>query len=140
MASHLKVDTITGVTTAGSIAVTGEGNSPTTNLQQGLCKAWVQFDGTATDAAARDSNNVGSMTDHSTGTYSANFTNNMANDDYAFALAANNNDTGTGMVTGDSGHQTVVAVGSLKFSFTGASSNLVTDTIIGSAMIIGDLA
>ena len=140
MASQLKVDTITGVTTAGSIAVTGEGNSTTTNLQQGLCKAWVQFDGDATDAAARDSNNVGSMTDHSTGTYSVNFTNNMANDDYAFAMAANNDDTGTGMVTGDSGHQTVVAVGSLKFSFTGASSNSVTDTIIGSAMIIGDLA
>tara|TARA_B100000214_G_scaffold348672_1_gene300920 strand:+ start:1885 stop:2307 length:423 start_codon:yes stop_codon:yes gene_type:complete len=140
MASELEVDKISGTTTAGSISVTGEGNSTTTNLQQGLCKAWVQFDGDAADAAARDSNNVGSMTDHSTGTYSVNFTNNMANDDYAFAMAANNNDTGTGMVTGDSGHQTVVAVGSLKFSFTGASSNSVTDTIIGSAMIIGDLA
>ena len=138
--STVKVNTLTGTTTAGSIAVTGEGNSTTTNLQQGLCKAWVQFDGDATDAAARDSNNVGSMTDHSTGTYSVNFTNNMANDDYAFAMAANNDDTGTGMVTGDSGHQTVVAVGSLKFSFTGSSSNSVTDTIIGSAMIIGDLA
>ena len=138
--STVKTNTLTGTTTAGSIAVTGEGNSTTTNLQQGLCKAWVQFDGDATDAAARDSNNVGSMTDHSTGSYSVNFTNNMANDDYAFAMAANNDDTGTGMVTGDSGHQTVVAVGSLKFSFTGASSNSVTDTIIGSAMIIGDLA
>ena len=138
--STVIVNTLTGTTTAGSISVTGEGNSTTTNLQQGLCKAWVQFDGDATDAAARDSNNVGSMTDHSTGTYSVNYTNNMANDDYSFAMAANNNDTGTGMVTGDSGHQTVVAVGSLKFSFTGASSNLVTDTIIGSAMIIGDLA
>ena len=30
MASQLKVDTITGVTTAGSVAVTGEGNSTTT--------------------------------------------------------------------------------------------------------------
>ena len=138
--STVKTNTLTGTTTAGSISVTGEGNSTTTNLQQGLCKAWVQFDGDATDAAARDSNNVGSMTDHSTGTYSVNYTNNMANDDYSFAMAANNNDTGTGMVTGDSGHQTVVAVGSLKFSFTGSSSNSVTDTIIGSAMIIGDLA
>ena len=64
----------------------------------------------------------------------------MANDDYAFAMAANQTSTGTGMVTGDNGHQTVVAVGSLKFSFTGSSSNLVTDTVIGSAMIMGDLA
>ena len=41
MASILKVDTLTGVTTAGSISVTGEGNSTTTNLQQGLAKAWL---------------------------------------------------------------------------------------------------
>ena len=67
-------------------------------------------------------------------------TDRVALDIGSFAMAANNDDTGTGMVTGDSGHQTVVAVGSLKFSFTGASSNSVTDTIIGSAMIIGDLA
>ena len=47
MASILKVDTITGVSTAGSIAVTGEGNSTTTNLQQGLAKVWINFDGEA---------------------------------------------------------------------------------------------
>ena len=41
MASELKVDKFTGVTTAGSISVTGEGNSTTTNLQQGLCKFWM---------------------------------------------------------------------------------------------------
>ena len=41
MASELKVNTLTGVSTAGSIAVTGEGNSTTTNLQQGLIKAFI---------------------------------------------------------------------------------------------------
>ena len=48
MASTLKINTLTGVSTAGSIAVTGEGNSTTTNLQQGLCKSWVNFNGTGT--------------------------------------------------------------------------------------------
>ena len=43
MASELKVNTLTGVSTAGSIAVTGEGNSTTTNLQQGLDKAWANI-------------------------------------------------------------------------------------------------
>ena len=43
MASTLKINTLTGVSTAGSIAVTGEGNSTTTNLQQGLCKVWCHF-------------------------------------------------------------------------------------------------
>ena len=40
MASELKVDKFTGVTTVGSIDVVGEGNSTTTNLQQGLAKSW----------------------------------------------------------------------------------------------------
>ena len=52
MASELKVDKFTGVTTAGSILVTGEGNSTTTNLQQGLVKAWSQHqvNGTVADS------------------------------------------------------------------------------------------
>ena len=140
MASELEVDKISGTTTAGSISVTGEGNSTTTNLQQGLCKAWVQFDGTATDAAARDSNNVSSMTDHSTGTYSVNFTNNMANDDYSFAMSGSQTATGQPISTGDSGHQTVVAVGSLKFSLVATGTYSVTDCNIATAIIIGDLA
>jgi len=78
MASQLKVDTLTGVTTAGSIVVTGEGNSTTTNLQQGLAKVWVQFDGTASGAAARDSFNVSGMTDNGTGDHTVTFNNDMA--------------------------------------------------------------
>ena len=68
MASQLKVDTITGVTTAGSIAVTGEGNSTTTNLQQGLVKSWINFNGVGT-ISNRGSFNVASLTDGGTGTY-----------------------------------------------------------------------
>ena len=75
MASQLKVDTITGVTTAGSIAVTGEGNSTTTNLQQGLCKTWLSYD-QATNSLI-DSLNTASMTDTSTGKYAGNWTNNF---------------------------------------------------------------
>jgi len=68
MASQLKVDTITGVTTAGSIAVTAEGNSTTTNLQQGLAKAWALLDGTST-IALQDSFNIASVSDEGTGDY-----------------------------------------------------------------------
>ena len=73
----VKIDTIKGKTTAGSIDVTGEGNSTTTNLQQGLCKAWVNFDGTASGAAARDGFNNASMTDGGTGIYTVTITNAM---------------------------------------------------------------
>ena len=65
MASILKVDTITGVATAGSIAITGEGNSTTTNLQQGLCKAWAFVNGS--DGSLRDSFNYSSVTDNAGG-------------------------------------------------------------------------
>ena len=82
MASILKVDTITGVTTAGSIAVTGEGNSTTTNLQQGLAKQWCYFNGSAATLSLDDSLNTASLTDSSTGIYLANFTNNMSNTTY----------------------------------------------------------
>ena len=82
MASELKVDKFTGVTTAGSILVTGEGNSTTTNLQQGLAKCWVNFDGTGT-IASRDSFNIASLTDTGTGHYAPNFSNNMSNNDYS---------------------------------------------------------
>jgi hypothetical protein len=68
MASILKVDTLTGVTTAGSISVTGEGNSTTTNLQQGLAKVWTSIDGSGT-VNTRDSLNYTSTTDNGTGNY-----------------------------------------------------------------------
>ena len=84
MASILKVDTITGVATAGSIAITGEGNSTTTNLQQGLAKAWVQAVGAGT--SYNDSFNTSSLTDVGAGNIRVTYTNNMSNDDSAFTL------------------------------------------------------
>ena len=76
MASELKVNTLTGVSTAGSIAVTGEGNSTTTNLQQGLAKSWLTLDGEGTIAIV-ESFNIASVTDNETGDYSFTYTNNM---------------------------------------------------------------
>ena len=80
MASQLKVDTITGVTTAGSIVVTGEGNSTTTNLQQGLAKIWCNADQTGT---VRDSLNISGITDEGTGDVTFTFSNATSNDDYS---------------------------------------------------------
>ena len=78
MASQLKVDTITGVTTAGSVAVTGEGNSTTTNLQQGLCKHWVSFDPLNSNNVD-DSYNNASVSDGGSGIFTFTNTNNMGN-------------------------------------------------------------
>ena len=78
MASVLKVDSITGVTTAGSISVTGEGNSTTTNLQQGLLKAWINLNGIGTISIV-DSFNIASISDNGTGDFMVNINNAMAN-------------------------------------------------------------
>ena len=79
--STILVNTLTGTSTAGSIAVTGEGNSTTTNLQQGLAKAWAQQDGAT--AVAQDSFNVASITDEATGSASFTMTNVMSNSNFS---------------------------------------------------------
>jgi len=78
--STAKVNTLTGTTTAGSISVTGEGNSTTTNLQQGLAKIWCNADQTGT---VRDSLNISGITDEGTGDVTFTFSNATSNDDYA---------------------------------------------------------
>ena len=52
----------------------------------GSAKAWVNFNGTGT-VAIRDSLNIGSLTDNGTGSWNINFTNNMANTNYAATSA-----------------------------------------------------
>jgi hypothetical protein len=46
----------------------------TTYSARGIAKAWVNFNGTGT-IAARDSENVSSLTDNGTGNYTVNFSN-----------------------------------------------------------------
>jgi hypothetical protein len=86
--SEIKVDTLTGKTSAGDITVTSEGGAATMQLQQGIEKVWVNFNGTGT-VAIRDSLNTSSITDVSTGRYRPNYTNsfNYAAD-YAFHVTS----------------------------------------------------
>ena len=140
MASVLKVNTLTGVTTAGSIVVTGEGNSTTTNLQQGLAKAWVNLNGTGT-IAIRDSTNIASVTDNGTGDYSSNFTNNMGNTNFASfgsCIGAANNVDGSVLTGFASG--TAKTAGLIRVRATYAAGNTVLDPDNVSISTCGDLA
>ncbi len=83
--SEILVNKLTGTSTAGSILVTGEGNSTTTSLQQGLAKAWFTFDYATT---VQDSFNIGSVTDEATGHCFGNFSSNMNNNDFAHPVMA----------------------------------------------------
>ena len=93
---------------------------------QGVCKAWVNFNGTGTVAIA-DSYNVSSITDNGTGSFTINFTNAMSNANYSAAV-------------GGSGY--------FKFSYTYTTtdllyvtrdlSNAVTDYTVNVIQVFGD--
>ena len=144
MASQLKVDTITGVTTAGSIAITGEGNSTTTNLQQGLLKMWADLSGGGTPAID-DSTNTSSVTDVGTGERRINLTNSMSNTNY-MVIAGMINDGNSGGARGAAGHHLgTQATGSVQYktlyNSTASSDGAVTDSHTQEgAGIAGDLA
>ena len=139
MASQLKVDTITGVTTAGSIAVTGEGNSTTTNLQQGLLKSWVDI--AADGASLNDSFNIGSSTDSGTGDRRVAYTNNMGNANYAITTGVEDAGAGTSLVVTDISNGTKATTGfDAEVCIGSSSSNRQNYDIESFYMTSGDLA
>ncbi len=77
MTSELRVDNLKGSTTGGSINVLGEGTSVTTNLQQGLIKAWALNENVGT-LSVYDSFNQASTTDTATGVLTWAVTNNFS--------------------------------------------------------------
>ena len=85
--STILVNTLTGTSTAGSIAVTGEGGSTTTNLQQGLAKSWLNFNMAGTTAS--DSFNLSSLTDRATGQFTVNLS--SAHDSAGYGCVGNTN-------------------------------------------------
>ena len=82
--STLLLNTLTGKTSAGSIVVTGEGGSTTTNLQQGVAKAWTNV--SADGATVNDSFNNTSITDTGTGIQTVNHANDFSNANYSCHL------------------------------------------------------
>jgi len=80
--SSLKVDNITGRGNAGFTgSVKSEGGNTTTNLQQGLCKSFINFNGEGT-VATRDSFNISTLNDTADGTYQLTFQTNMNDGNY----------------------------------------------------------
>ena len=132
--STLLLNTLTGKTSAGSIVVTGEGGSNTTNLQQGLTKFWVKWNGTGT-AAESDSFNSSGLTDNNTGDTTFGFTTNMGNANYSLTTSnssAEANNSQTGMVT--------PTTSSIRMDTRSGANDANLDTSKNSAQINGDLA
>ena len=96
--SEIKTDKLTGVGTAGSIVVTGEGNSTTTNLQQGLSKGWALTD--FATAQNDDSFNVSAYTDYGAGYGQLSWNNDFNNANYAVAQACSGSGTNPNAIPG----------------------------------------
>ena len=129
------LNTLKGRTTAGSISVTGEGNSTTTNLQQGLAKAFIAM---GTDASTLDSQsfNVSSTVDD-TGGMTVNFNNNFGQTSYLWAWTG-------GLDGGDNGadcrkRATGSGSGSIKYVTT-YNDDTLYDWSMQSNTFFGDLA
>ena len=138
--STIKTNTLTGTTSAGSILVTGEGGSTTTNLQQGLCKAFVNFT-SITTTATRDSFNISSLTDVSTGkTYPISFTSNMNNDDYSGSYYNNASTTGTAYTNVNNNYAGGFGTRATSSFGTQSFADALTDSHLNDVLIFGDLA
>jgi len=104
-ATFLSVNASEVATLLTSAVINSEGGAVTTNIAQGLVKAWVNFNGTGTPAI-QDSLNVSSLTDHGTGDYTVVIGNNMGNASYSYLATASNWETGNSADSyiGVSGH------------------------------------
>ena len=100
-------------------------------LDTRFAKAWVNFNGTGV-VAIRDSYNVSSITDSSTGQYIINFTNNLANANFAVAAFAGRN--ATPLVAG---YANTRSVSSLTIA-TGTTSFVLTDVDSICTVIFGN--
>ena len=133
--SEILVNKLTGTSTAGSIVVTGEGNSTTTNLQQGLAKAWCSFT-SISSTAINDSLNVSSISDQGTGFSTTSYSSSLANASYSIP-------TSSGELVGTSSwylcpRSTGVATGSTLLACYSPSGAL--DANFQCLEIVGDLA
>ena len=124
------------LTTSDSVNTGTEKSIDTSYIYNGVAKAWVTFDGTASGATIGDSFNVSSSDDDGTGDYGINFINAMSNANYSCTF-------GDGEGTSSSGMRFLMDAGSTTSSqeiYGRNVSNSASDCDAASMSINGDLA
>ena len=125
----IKADTLEH-STAGSL--------DTSYVVNGSAKAWVNFNGSGT-IAARDSANVGSLTDNGTGDYTVNFSNSMGNVNYCLSLHATAN-TNFNNFQSYAVEEGTAATSSIRVGTNPERQNAREDVQFVHVSILGDLA
>ena len=142
--NNVKVNQLSGIDTAGSITVQGEGTA-TTNMQQGLLKAWA-MNNQVTTHSNLDSFNISSVTDLKTGGSQENFTNNMANSNYTgtFCSGYTTIDDASLYAVKYNAPSTGISTGSINFTWYygshGTTSKQAADCSHIGMQVAGDLA
>jgi len=123
---------------AGSATIIAEGGTVVTNIQQGLAKQWLNWDGATTIA---DSFNTTSATDTASGDTTITIANDMASINFAVsALSKSNDNGGTRMATMQfPANQTAIAAGTYRMHCQYDNTTL-RDAEMQTASVLGDLA
>ena len=122
--STLRTNALEGVDAKNSITiVAGAGNITTTNVQEGLAKAWVNWNGTGT-VAIRDSFNVGSITDNGTGDYTTNISNAMGNDDYCYTALGGDTSASLSVRIENASNRTTTTIDLISYNTSNASLDI----------------
>ena len=138
--SEIKVDTLTGKTTANDITVT-VGATATQSLKQGLAKAWLFSTDKAGDGSTHVTNNslnISSVTDNGGGRPESNFTNSF-NDTYIASAGDGGNNRFVSNYTTDGG----ITTSSFAHSLTSSSGSIADVATTGDGFGLqynGDLA
>ena len=126
MASELKVDKFTGVTTAGSIDVTN--GSVTTNLQDGITSAWFAQMDQSGQAVDGDTLNFSSYSDPGVGRSKVKVTNIMAATDCCVIGSSQTYDFGNYQVS------------TSQFQYASVNSSGTYTDGVSHGLVLGDLA
>ena len=124
------------LTTSDQVNTGTEKSIDTSYIFNGVSKAWVEYDGTASGATIGDSFNVSSTDDDATGDYGVNFTNAMGNANYTCTF-------GDGEGSSTSGLRFLIDAGSATTAqelYARNVSNSAQDVDAASVVIHGDLA
>ena len=136
--SDLKVNSITGVGSGGFTGtVASEGGAATTDLQQGLAKAWARLN----PNTLQDSLNTASILDNGTGDFEYNFTNNMNNANYSLFGSGNSLAGNTGVCITNSNANNENSTSLCRFIYTaGDGPDTADDPGYAYYLVAGDLA
>jgi len=123
--------------------VYGEGGTATTNLQQGLAKAWNRISISGGTPSTDDSLNASSVTDNAVGKYQTNLASNMANTNYLASNFSSYQNTsqelnryGTGDFSGGGNDSSATTAAQVCGYFNGSFA----DTNTAGTLAHGDLA